>query len=152
MGFNSGFKGLISCVTGVPQVQSCRHKRNVNSIQVAATVRLQNRWVRPFLKTILQSIKWWGLKMETDSSSLHFLYFSHPLIVFLSRFNKLRFINHLLPQLYTTQYDETILKILQIVIPTDYRHISTGYIPTCAFRKSPFSLYCKGTLVCAMQV
>jgi len=62
--------------------------------------------------------------METGSSSLNFLHFSFPLTVFLSRFIELRFINHLSSHLYTAQYEGTILKILQIIIRTDYRHIS----------------------------
>jgi hypothetical protein len=101
--------------------------------------------------------------METESSSLHFLHFSFHLIFFLSRFIELRVINHLLPHLYTAQYDETILKILQIVIRTFYPHISTQcktnrlYSYMCqiennSFFKSPFSLYCTDPLVCAMQV
>jgi hypothetical protein len=100
-------------------------RRKVNSIEVAATVRLQNKWVRPFLKPVLQSIKWRWPKMETDSSSLHSLHFSFPLIVFLSRFIELRFINHLSPHFCTALNEETILEILQIVIRTDYPRIST---------------------------
>jgi len=61
--------------------------------------------------------------METDSSSLHFLHFSFPLIVFLYRFIELRVINRLSSHLYTAQYKDTIFKILQIVIRTDYPHI-----------------------------
>jgi hypothetical protein len=62
--------------------------------------------------------------METDSSSLHFLNFSFVLIFFLSRFIELLVINHPMSHLYTARNEDTIIKILQIVIRTDYSHIS----------------------------